>query len=64
MTDQTTHMRECEARYVLKMNKVGRGNFYALVRKHRGDNAAQELIKNVKAEFEKLPKWQQRREAA
>lgn len=55
------HMRECEARYVLKMNKNGRSNFCALVRKFRDDEAVNRLIKNVKAEYEKLPEWQKKR---
>lgn len=61
MTNQTEHLRQCEARHVLKMNKDGRSRFYALVRKFRSDEAVNELIKNVKADYEKLPEWQKKR---
>ena len=54
----TEHMRQCEARHVLKMNKDGRSRFYEQVRKFRGDEAVNELIKNVKEEYGKLPEWQ------
>lgn len=60
MTPEITHMRQCEARYVLTLKKENRGKFYAMVRKHRGDDAVAELISNVKTEWDKTPEWKKK----
>lgn len=50
------HRRECEARTVLRWPREKRTEYYADVKKRRGDAAAQELIRTVRAEWEKSQK--------
>ena len=50
------HRRECEARSVLRWPREKRTEYYADVKKRRGNAAAQELIRAVRAEWEKSQK--------
>lgn len=45
------HRRECEARTVLRWSREKRTEHYAGVKKQRGEEAAQELIKEVKQQW-------------
>lgn len=47
------HRRECEARTVLRWPREKRTEYYADVKKRRGDAAAQELIRNVREQWQK-----------
>lgn len=48
MNNSPEFRRECEARYVLKMDPDKREEFYRGARIKRGPNAVNELIKEVK----------------
>lgn len=45
------HMRECEARTVMRWPQAKRAEFYADVKKRRGEAAAKELIEEVKKQW-------------
>lgn len=47
------HRRECEAREVLSWSKDTRTAYYAMVRERRGEASAQQLIADVKAEWQR-----------
>ncbi|SOD42397.1 DUF7696 family protein [Nitrosovibrio sp. Nv4] len=49
MNDSEQHRRECEARYVMKMDDTRRQTYYEGVLKHRGKAKANELIDDVNA---------------
>lgn len=44
-----THRAACETQRVMAMHKLDRNAYYKLVAKHRGEKAAQELIRAVNA---------------
>ncbi len=43
--------RQCEARWVIRQPKAGRTEYYALVKKHRGEGALKTLIEEVNAQW-------------
>jgi hypothetical protein len=45
------HRRECEARMVMRWSKQRRIEYYALVRRHRGDLAATQLLEEVRRQY-------------
>lgn len=45
------HRRECEARTVMRWDRGKRTGYYEDVKKRRGEAAAQELIKEVKQQW-------------
>lgn len=45
------HRRECEARDVLTMPRVKRIEYYAGVKRHRGEAALKDLIEEVKKQW-------------
>ena len=51
--DNTTerHRRECEARHVMKLVHQARRDYYAGVRKQRGEAAMKELIAEVNRQW-------------
>lgn len=53
------HRKECEAREVMRWPREKRVEYYANVKKCRGETAAQELINNVR---EQWGKWQNQRQ--
>jgi hypothetical protein len=44
-------MRECEARTVMRWPQAKRAEFYADVKKRRGEAAAKDLIEEVKKQW-------------
>lgn len=46
-----SHRRECEARSVMRWSREKRTEYYANVKKRRGDAAAQELIREVRKQW-------------
>lgn len=47
------HRKECEAREVMLWSREKRAEYYADVKKRRGEAAAQQLIKNVREQWQK-----------
>ena len=47
------HRQECEAREVMRWSREKRAEYYGDVMKRRGEAAAQELIKNVREQWQK-----------
>ena len=45
------HRKECEAREVMRWSREKRAEYYADVKKRRGEAAAQQLIKEVKEQW-------------
>ena len=51
MTPQDQFRHECEARAVLQWDKERRKQYYDLVKKNRGEAAAEKLIGEVKRQW-------------
>lgn len=45
------HRRECEAREVMRWDRIKRTEYYADVKKRRGEAALKELIEEVKKQW-------------
>ena len=45
------HRKECEAREVMRWDRVKRSDYYADVKKRRGEVALKELIEEVKKQW-------------
>jgi hypothetical protein len=62
--DLEKHRRECEARYVVKLDEFARTDYYNGVWKSRGEEAAKLLIQDVVATEELYKKVQDARAGA
>jgi hypothetical protein len=45
------HRKECEAREVMRWSREKRAEYYAEVKKHRGETALKDLIEEVKKQW-------------
>lgn len=55
-THGEAHRAACEARHVMRWPKERRKSFYAMVKKARGDKAAEKLVADVSDEWRKANK--------
>jgi len=55
-THSEAHRAACEARTVMRWPRSRRQDFYALVKKVRGEQAARELSQNVSDEYRRAQK--------